>query len=136
MNEISGQVKRKVCLIDDDADIVSMYRMRFEQEGYEVATAFDGQAGLKLIQETNPDVILLDLQMPVMDGVAVLDALNKNPQLMTIPVVVFSNNNTDQMFQKISELGTVRYYIVKALTTPQKVIDIVEEALTGESTRA
>ena len=134
MDTTLGQAKRKVCLIDDDADIVSMYRMRFEQEGYEVMTASDGQAGLNLIQETNPDVILLDLQMPVMDGVSVLEALNKNPQLMTIPVVVFSNNDTDQMFQKISELGTVRYYIVKELTTPQKVVDIVAEALTGEST--
>lgn len=63
-----------------------------------------------------------------------LDALNKDPKLVMIPVIVLSNNNTDQMFEKISGLGTVRYYIVKALTTPQKVVDIVAEALSGDST--
>lgn len=120
--------------MDDDQDILGMYKMRFEQEGYEVVTAMDGEAGLALIRSANPDIVLLDLQMPKMDGVSVLDALNKDPKLVMIPVIVLSNNNTDQMFEKISGLGTVRYYIVKALTTPQKVVDIVAEALSGDST--
>lgn len=128
------QAKRKVCIVDDDQDILGMYKLRFEQEGYEVVTAMNGEAGLALIRSADPDIVLLDLQMPKMDGVGVLDALNQDPELMAIPVIVLSNNNTDQMFQKISELGTVRYYIVKALTTPQKVVDIVAEALSGEST--
>lgn len=120
--------------MDDDQDILGMYKMRFEQEGYEVVTAMDGEAGLALIRSANPDIVLLDLQMPKMDGVSMLDALNKDPKLVMIPVIVLSNNNTDQMFEKISGLGTVRYYIVKALTTPQKVVDIVAEALSGDST--
>jgi two-component system alkaline phosphatase synthesis response regulator PhoP len=127
-------MQRKVCIVDDDQDILGMYKMRFEQEGYEVVTAMDGEAGLALIRSANPDIVLLDLQMPKMDGVSVLDALNKDPKLVMIPVIVLSNNNTDQMFEKISGLGTVRYYIVKALTTPQKVVDIVAEALSGDST--
>lgn len=134
MESTSGLTKKKVCIVDDDQDILGMYKMRFEQEGYEVVTAMDGEAGFALIESSDPDIVLLDLQMPKMDGVSVLDALNKDPKLMAIPVIVLSNNNTDQMFQKISELGTVRYYIVKALTTPQKVIDIVAEALSGDST--
>lgn len=131
---MSGLAKKKVCIVDDDQDILGMYKMRFEQEGYEVVTAMDGESGFELIRSSDPDIVLLDLQMPKMDGVSVLDAVNKDPKLMAIPVIVLSNNNTDQMFQKISELGTVRYYIVKALTTPQKVIDIVAEALSGNST--
>lgn len=127
-------MQRKVCIVDDDQDILGMYKMRFEQEGYEVVTAMDGEAGLALIRSANPDIVLLDLQMPKMDGVSMLDALNKDPKLVMIPVIVLSNNNTDQMFEKISGLGTVRYYIVKALTTPQKVVDIVAEALSGDST--
>ena len=127
-------MQRKVCIVDDDQDILGMYKMRIEQEGYEVVTAMDGEAGLALIRSANPDIVLLDLQMPKMDGVSMLDALNKDPKLVMIPVIVLSNNNTDQMFEKISGLGTVRYYIVKALTTPQKVVDIVAEALSGDST--
>ena len=111
-----------------------MYKLRFEQEGYEVVTAMDGEAGLALIRTADPDIILVDLQMPKVDGIGVLDTLNQDPKLKVIPVIVLSNNNTDQMFEKISELGTVRYYIVKALTTPQKVIDIVAGVFSGEST--
>lgn len=133
MNDFSEPLRKKICIVDDDTDVLDIYRLRFEREGYEVVTALDGDAGLALIRSSNPDIVLLDLHMPKLDGVGVLDALNKDPKLMTIPVVVFSNNNTDQMFQKISELGTVRYYIVKALTTPQKVVDIVAEALSGDS---
>lgn len=131
---VARVVRKKICIVDDDLDILAMYRMRFEQEGYEVVTAEDGEAGLALIRAEDPDVIILDLFMPKMDGVSVLDALGRDAKLMTIPVVVLSNNNTDQMFQKISDLGTVRYYIVKTLTTPQKVVDIVAEALAGDST--
>jgi len=71
--------------------------------------------------------------MPKMDGVSVLSELNRDPGLAGIPVIVLSNNNSDQMFQKISDLGSARYYIVKTLTTPQKVVDIVSEVLAGDS---
>lgn len=134
MESAQESVRKKVCIVDDDQDILGMYKLRFEQEGYEVVTAMDGEAGLALIRTADPDIVLLDLQMPKVDGMGVLDVLNQDPKLMTIPVIVLSNNNTDQMFEKISELGTVRYYIVKALTTPQKVIDIVAGVFSGEST--
>ena len=109
-----------------------MYRKRFEQEGYEVSVAADGEAGLVLIRSARPDIVVLDIHMPKMDGVSVLSELNQDPELADIPVVVLSNNNSDQMFQKISDLGAARYYIVKTLTTPQKVVDLVTEALTGD----
>ncbi len=134
MEDAQELIKRKVCIVDDDQDILGMYKMRFEQEGYEVVTAMDGEAGLALIRSSDPDIVLLDLQMPKVDGMGVLDVLNQDPKLKVIPVIVLSNNNTDQMFEKISDLGTVRYYIVKALTTPQKVIDIVAGVFSGEST--
>lgn len=134
MEGVQESVRKKVCIVDDDQDILAMYKMRFEQEGYEVVTAMDGEAGLALIRSVDPDIVLLDLQMPKVDGVGVLDILNQDPKLMVIPVIVLSNNNTDQMFEKISNLGTVRYYIVKALTTPQKVIDIVAGVFSGDST--
>ena len=112
-------MRKRICIVDDDSDILIMYRRRFEQEGYEVSVAADGEAGLALVRSTHPDVIILDIHMPKMDGVSVLGELNQDPELADIPVVILSNNNSDQMFQKISDLGAARYYIVKTLTTPQ-----------------
>ncbi len=138
-NNMNGEerafAKKNICIVDDDPDILAMYKLRFTQEGYNVLTAMDGEAGIILIRSNRPDAILLDIHMPKMDGIRVLDELNRDPDLAHIPVIVLSNNNSDQMFQKISDLGTVRYYIVKTLTTPQKVVDIVAEALASESSR-
>ncbi len=125
-------MKKRVCIVDDDPDILMMYRMRFEQEGYDVSVATDGETGLTLIRSVRPDIVILDIHMPKMDGVSVLNELNHDSELAGIPVIVLSNNNSDQMFQKISDLGTVRYYIVKTLTTPRKVVDIVAEVLAEE----
>ncbi len=125
--------RKTICIIDDDPDILTMYRLRFEQDGYLVSVAVNGEAGLTLVRSTHPDVIILDIHMPQMDGISVLSELNRDPELAQIPVIILSNNNSDQMFQKISDLGTARYYIVKTLTTPQKVVDIVTEVLANDS---
>ena len=132
MDEENQPTRKHVCIVDDDPDILAMYRIRFEQEGYEVSVARDGEAGLALVRSARPDMIVLDIHMPKMDGVSVLSELNRDPELADIPVIILSNNNSDQMFQKISDLGAARYYIVKTLTTPQKVVDIVTEALAGD----
>ena len=105
MEGAQESVRKKVCIVDDDQDILGMYKLRFEQEGYEVVTAMDGEAGLALIRTADPDIVLLDLQMPKVDGMGVLDTLNQDPKLKVIPVIVLSNNNTDQMFEKISSQG-------------------------------
>ena len=125
--------KKTICIIDDDSDILTMYRLRFEQDGYFVLVAVNGETGLTLVRSAHPDVIILDIHMPQMDGISVLSELNRDPELAQIPVIILSNNNSDQMFQKISDLGTARYYIVKTLTTPQKVVDIVTEVLANDS---
>ncbi len=131
--EIQPLEKKHICIIDDDPDILIMYRLRFEQDGYYVSVAVNGEEGLSLVRSVLPDVIILDLQMPQMDGISVLSELNRDPELAHTPVIILSNNNSDQMFQKITELGTVRYYIVKTLTTPKKVVEIVTEVLMNDS---
>ena len=133
MDDGSRSERKRVCIVDDDPDVLMMYRMRFEQEGYDVSVAMDGETGLVLIRSIHPDIVILDIHMPKMDGVSVLSELNRDPGLAGIPVIVLSNNNSDQMCQKISDLGSARYYIVKTLTTPQKVVDIVSEVLAGDS---
>lgn len=120
--------KKKVCIIDDDNDIREIYRLKFDLEQYDVSTAVNGEEGLKLIRTKKPDVILLDLLMPVKNGMEVLEELGADEQLAKIPVVILSNIDDENAFKKVGEFET-RFYLIKSLTTPQKAVDIVREIL-------
>lgn len=121
--------KRVVCIVDDDANIQEIYRVKFESEGFETIAALNGDEGLALIKSQRPDIVLLDLQMPVKDGIEVLESLKRDPELSRIPVVVLSNQDNQESFRRIGELDATRFYLVKSLTTPQKAVDVVREVL-------
>lgn len=121
--------KRIVCIIDDDVNIQEIYSLKFESEGFETLSATDGADGLALVRSRHPDIILLDIQMPVKDGVWVLEALKNDPSLSRIPVIVLSNQDGQDSFKRIGELDATRFYLVKSLTTPQKAVDVVREIL-------
>lgn len=127
--EESQERKKLVCIIDDDESVQDIYGTKFKREGFSVVTARDGEEGLSVIKKERPDVILLDIQMPILDGLGVLRALKGDRELAKIPVVILSNVDSDAMFQEVGELGAAQYYLVKSLTDPQKVVDITLEAL-------
>ena len=85
-----GKKQFKVAIIEDDITISQMYRFKFEAEGYQVETASNGKLGLALAEDMKPDIILLDLMMPGMDGFGFLKKMNDKGGL-SIPVVVCSN---------------------------------------------
>jgi CheY-like chemotaxis protein len=121
--------KTTVCIMDDNEDIREIYGMKFEREGFAVIQAKDGEEGIRLVKEKKPDIILLDIQMPVLDGLGVLDALKADEELAKIPVVILSNVDNDITFQEVIESGRAQYYLVKSLTDAQKVVDITLEVL-------
>lgn len=120
--------KKKVCIVDDDADLREIYSMTFNREGFDVVLAPDGEEGLKLIRAEQPDIILLDLHMPVKNGIEVLEELDHDKELSKIPVIVLSNIDHEEAFKKVGEFET-RFYLIKSLTSPQKVVDYVREVL-------
>ncbi len=120
--------KKKVCIIDDDPNLREIYLMKFNQEGFDVILAVDGEEGMKAIRANHPDIILLDLQMPVKNGVEVLEELHGDAQLSKIPVIVLTNIDNEDAFKKIGGYET-RFYLIKSLTTPQKAVDYVREVL-------
>src|SRR5258708_39773198 len=83
--------KVKVAIIEDDMAIVQMYRTKFENEGYEVATAPDGASGLELIDSFEPDIILLDLMMPNMNGLDMLSKLRSQQGGRDAKEIVLTN---------------------------------------------
>ena len=120
--------RKKVCIVDDDSDLREIYLMKFNQEGFDVSVAVNGEEGMRLIREKKPDIILLDLQMPVKNGVEVLTELNADEELSRIPVIMLTNIDNEDSFKQVGKFET-RFYLIKSLTTPQKAVDYVREVL-------
>lgn len=128
MTEADIWAKKKVCIIDDDPNLREIYLMKFNQEGFDVSLAANGEEGMKMIREKRPDIVLLDLQMPVKNGIEVLGELNADAELSKIPVIILTNIDHEEAFKEVGKFET-RFYLIKSLTTPQKAVDYVKEVL-------
>lgn len=117
-----------MCIIDDDANVREIYLTKFNKEGFDVTLAVNGEEGLRVIREKKPDIILLDLQMPVKNGIEVLQELDTDKALSRIPVIVLTNIDNEEAFKEVGKFET-RFYLIKSLTTPQKAVDYVNEVL-------
>jgi len=120
----------KVAIIEDDAAISQMYRIKFEAEGYEVETAENGKLGLALAEDMKPDIILLDLMMPVMTGEEMLSALRRTTWGKDIKVIILTNRGEQEIPPEVKDLG-VEALILKAAMTPRQVAELVKTKLQG-----
>lgn len=118
----------KIAVIEDDAVISQMYRMKFEADGFDIQLANNGKHGVELVEEFKPDIILLDLQMPEMNGVDALKIIRKNDWGKKIPVIILTNLGEEEAPKELRTLG-IHSYIVKANLTPRQVVQRVKEAL-------
>lgn len=118
----------KIAIIEDDMAIVQMYRMKFESLGYEVQTAGDGEAGVELVKNFRPDIVLLDLMMPKMTGDEALTEIRKLPDGKDLKVIMLTNTSQSEAPATIHENG-VHQFIVKAEKTPREVADLVKAEL-------
>jgi DNA-binding response OmpR family regulator len=122
--------KIKVAIIEDDPSISSMYSMKLNSTGYDVKTAENGEEGLALIESFKPDVILLDLMMPVMDGLQVLESLKKKPIQGKAKLIVLSNMGDSETSAKIAGFS-VDDRIIKADYTPSQVEARIQKVLSN-----
>lgn len=118
----------KIAIIEDDPVISQMYRMKFETDGFDVQLAHNGERGIALVNDFRPDLILMDLQMPEMDGATALAAIRKEEWGNTIPVIILTNLGEEEAPKGIRALG-IHSYIVKAELTPRQVVQRVKQAL-------
>lgn len=118
----------KIAIIEDDQVINQMYRMKFEAAGFEVATASDGEAGLKMAEKFKPEIILLDLQLPHMGGAEALELIRKSTWGAKTPVIILTNLGEEEAPKSLRSLG-IHSYIVKADLTPSQVVVRVKDAL-------
>lgn len=118
----------KIAIIEDDSAISQMYRIKFESEDFEVETAENGKLGLELAEKMKPDIILLDLMMPEMNGDEMLKLLRKTDWGKGIKVIILTNMGETEAPDTIKDLG-VSAFIVKANMTPRQVAELVKEQL-------
>lgn len=118
----------KIAIVEDDVAISQMYRFKFEAEGFEVQVAENGQLGLDLIKTMQPDIVLLDMMMPVMTGDQVLEKLRASEWGRDIKVIVLTNMGEQELPAQLEKLG-VSGVILKADMTPRQVADLVKEKL-------
>ena len=118
----------KIAIIEDDPAIAQMYRFKFEAEGYQVETASNGKFGLALAEAMRPDMMLLDLMMPEMNGDEMLEKMRATDWGKDIKVVVLTNKGEQEIPERVRQLN-VRAVILKADMTPRQVAELVKKQL-------
>jgi len=120
----------KVFIVEDDPLMSRMYQKIFTFEKYEVEMAGDGEEALAKIPGANPTVILLDVMMPKMNGLQVLERLKADPTTKSIPVIMLTNLAGQQDAETALSKGAVKY-IVKSEHEPKEIADMVKEIVAG-----
>ena len=118
----------KIAIIEDDSVISQMYRMKFEADGFDVEAAENGKLGVELVEKFRPDVILLDMQMPIMNGTEALQKIRATNWGKNATVIVLTNLGEEEAPKGLANLN-IHSYIVKADLTPRQVVERVKEAL-------
>lgn len=118
----------KIAIVEDDPAISQMYRLKFESEGYTVQVAENGKIGLELLESFQPEIVLLDLMMPEMNGEEVLEELRKTDWGKSMKVIILTNMG-EQEAPEILKTLDVTAFIVKADMTPRQVAELVKSKL-------
>jgi DNA-binding response OmpR family regulator len=125
----SQNKKIKVLIAEDDVFILEMYSVKLSSEGFEVLTAGNGEEALKKIEEEKPDVVLLDLLMPKMDGWGVLSGLKKHNNKEKKPVViVLTNLGEKSNIEKALSMGADDY-LIKSFFTPEEIVSKMKKII-------
>ena len=120
----------KILIIEDDPLMSRMYQKIFSLEGFEVDIAIDGLEGLEKSREVKPTLILLDIMMPRLNGLQVLEKLKLDPEMKKIPVVILTNLAGSRDAENAMLKGAVKY-IVKSEYDPKQIVTMIKEILSG-----
>ena len=126
-----GERARRILLAEDDRFLRKAAEARLRQHGFTVFTAVDGEEALRVARAEKPDLLLLDLIMPKVQGFEVLKALKQDPATAAIPVIVLSNLGQERDVQQAMELGALAYFIKAHLSLQELVVKVNEVVAPG-----
>jgi DNA-binding response OmpR family regulator len=121
-----AETSAKILVVEDDPFLSNLLKLRLQKEQMEVISATDGDEAIKKLNETEPDLILLDLILPKKSGFEVLESISKNPSLRTKPVIIISNLGQTSDIQKGKELGAVEYFVKAKISIDDLIFKIKE----------
>ena len=117
-----------ILIVEDDEFISTVYKMKLSKDGFDAVCAMNGDEALKIMRERTPDLVLLDLIMPIVDGFQTLEAMRKDEKLKGVKVLVLSNLSHEDDVARTKALGAIDY-IVKANISLQDMVKKVRESL-------
>ncbi len=118
----------KILVVEDDKFLREMISRKLDKEGYEVVQAIDGEKGVEKVVEEKPDIVLLDLILPGIDGFEVLEKTKNNPEVSNIPVIILSNLGQKSEIERGLKLGAVDF-LIKAHFTPAEIVKKIRETI-------
>ena len=121
-------MEENILIVEDDKFLRELISKKLINEGFKIDEAIDGEEGLKKLEEIKPDLILLDLILPGLDGFEVLKRIKDDPGTASIPVLILSNLGQKEEVEKGFDFGAVRYFI-KAEYTPKEVVEEIKKIL-------
>src|SRR3989304_4689106 len=113
----------KILIVEDDEVLVKMYQKKLEHEGFQVAVAYSGGEGLVAASREKPDLILLDIMLPAVDGFEVIKNLKAVRETKDIPIVILTNLGTSEIFINEAKRLGVKSYLVKYKTSANEVVE-------------
>ena len=119
---------KKILIVEDDPFIVDIYASQLKGQGYNVDTANAGEMALEKIKNNCPDLLLLDLLLPKMDGWEILKEMKKTKGMKSMPVIILSNLSQRAEVEKGLKMGAVKY-LIKAHYTPSEVVDEIKKVI-------
>lgn len=118
----------KILIIEDDPLIIKIYTTRLTSDGYQVLSAENGEDGLKIAEQEIPDLVVLDIMMPRVDGFGVLERLRAHPKMQHTPILVYSNLAQEEEVARAMRLGATEF-IVKANLSPTEMVKKIKQYL-------
>ncbi|MEK7560982.1 MAG: response regulator [Patescibacteria group bacterium] len=117
-----------VLVVEDDRFIRDIFVQKLKSEGFNVTEAVDGRRALELLAAHAPELILLDLLLPDIDGFEILERIKKEPALVKVPVIVLSNLGDQESIARARALGAADY-LIKAHYTPEEIVAVIRKVL-------
>jgi len=130
MAEPTAVGAQSVLLVEDDAAVAQMYRLRLELDGYLVLTAMDGETGLAMAKRFQPDIIIIDIGLPGMNGLELLETVRASDAIRDVPVLILTNFEDPAAEKRSLELGA-RQFLRKSKTTPDALTASVRRSMSG-----
>lgn len=119
---------KKIAVVEDDKFLRKVYESKLPKEGFEVVSAGDGKAGVELIRKEKPDLVLLDLIMPVMTGFEVLETLKADTKFKMPKIIVLSNLGQDEDIARSKELGAADF-LIKSNLSIKEIVEKIKQYL-------